>query len=428
MSTYRQFIFSLYDFDVADKTLSLQYSFDDVLHFTETYRFDFPFVEYNPAALDRAAQLLFFMAGVSYYKAFRVNELVVRQGEIDQVTAEFLQKTWQRGLGEYWYVNNLDPRTEITFPVNSAGLQPVESHGKGPIVGLGGGKDSLVSVELMRNHTPGLATWSMNHRPQLTPLVERIGLPHYWVERSFDTSLLAHKDSTGYLNGHIPISAIFACVGTIVTILSGKRDYVLSNEQSANEPTLTYRGVAINHQYSKSQEFEADYQAVLQHNFGHTTRYYSLLRPFSELRIAEMFAQTGFAIYKDVFSSCNRAYTLDSNVMSWCGQCAKCAFVCLVLAPFVDRAELAQLWHGNVPLLDPDLKPTYDQLLGIASDKPLDCVGEVQESRAAMRLAEEKYPELRGVYSFDLPESYDFRTEYSHCIPADITDSVFKPN
>lgn len=423
MSPYQRFIFSSYTFDPSTKMLALRYAFENGPTFCESFRFDFEFATYDEAVLDRAIQLLFFMAGVSYFKAFLPPEITVSAGQIDKPTAEFLSKTWQRGLGEYWYVNDLDPRTPISFPITSPTRQPLLADGVGPIVGLGGGKDSLVSVELLKGAIPNLATWSMGHRSQLEPLVDRIGLPHFWVERNFDTSLLSLKDEPGYKNGHIPISAIFGCVGTVVAILSGKRDYVVSNEHSANEPTLTYQGIDINHQYSKSQEFETDFQHVLEHNFGDTVRYYSLLRPFSEVRIAELFSAY-FDTYKDVFCSCNHAFTLDKKHMSWDGTCSKCAFVFLALTPFVAQEKLEALFGGKNLLRDPDLHSTYRQLLGIEGIKPLECIGEVKESRAAMQAAFKLYPELMNIYSFELPDDYDFRKKYPHQIPSDIADVI----
>lgn len=424
---YRQFIFEDYTFDPASKQLELTYSFDHQADatFCETYRFDFDFVQYDPAALDRAVQSLFFMAGVSYYKAFLASEIVVSKGQLDQTACDFFAKTYQKGLGEFFYVNQLDPNTQVTFPKNSdsVAVTPTSQELEGLLVGIGGGKDSLVSVELLRKAGAEVTTWSLNHRSQLTPLIERIGLPHYWVEREWDPKLLALKEDNDAYNGHVPISAIFACVGTIVAILAGKRDVVVSNEQSANEPTLQYKGVAINHQYSKSQEFETDFQAYLQHLFGDTVRYYSFLRPFSEVRIAELFARLGWEQYHDVFSSCNRAYVHSSNHMSWCGTCPKCAFVFMALTPFVPQDQLKALWGGKNLLLDPALEPTYRQLLGIEGDKPLECVGEIKENRTAMHLAQAQYPEL-SKYTFELPDSYDYKTLAPHAMPAEIADRL----
>lgn len=417
--TYQTFRFLDYSFDVDAKTLTLSYGYDDALRFTETFTFDFPYTDFDATTLDRAVQNLFFMAGVSYYKTFLPEHIAVETGTIDPETAAFLQSTYQQGLGELFYVNRLDPRREIPFPVTGVANTSAPQAGTGLVIGIGGGKDSLVSVELLRDTGLDIATWSLGHRAQLTPLIERIGLPHYWVDRTWDHQLLELNADPSSYNGHVPISAIFACVGTIVTILTGRRDAIVSNEQSANEPTLMYDGIAINHQYSKSQAFEAAYQSLLQHQFGDSLRYYSLLRPLSELRIAELFSRIGFARYRDVFSSCNRAFTHDSDHLFWDGTCPKCAFVYLALTPFVPALELQAIFGGKNLLLDPTLEQTYRNLLGIEGEKPLECVGEVKECRAAMREAQKTHPELLQ-YEFEIPESYDFRTVFSHEIPADI--------
>jgi hypothetical protein len=210
----------------------------------------------------------------------------------------------------------------------------------------------------------------------------------------------------------------------VVAVLSGKHDVAVSNEQSANEPTLKYLGEAINHQYSKSGEFEQDFQAYLGHSLGQAVRYYSLLRPLSELRIAELFANHSFDIYHDVFSSCNRAFRHDSDHLFWDGTCPKCAFVFLALTPFLPQTKLEALFNGRNLLKDPSLEPIYRQLLGIEGDKPLECVGEIKESRAAMHLAATTYPELAAKYLFELPEAYDYKTPGQHHMPTEIYDQV----
>lgn len=430
MRSYKSFIFKDYVFDATSKTLSLNYALDDAINFKETYLFDFDFAPYDPERLDKALQSLFFMAGVSYFKTFVPGDIAVLKGSLDKLEADFFSKTYQRGLGEFWYVNKLDPNTRVDFPVN-ADVPEVSNQdaSEGLLVGLGGGKDSLVSVEALKQSGLNVSTWSLNHRAQLEALVNRVGLNHYYVERTIDPQVLElnNKDA---LNGHIPISAIFASVGLVVAVLSGKRDIVVSNEQTANEPTLTYQGVEINHQYSKSQEFEKDFQAYLTHNLGESVRYYSFLRPLSELRIAEIFAQTGFDKYVGVFSSCNRAFTLSSDELFWCGKCPKCAFIFLVLTPFIERSRLESVWGGKNLLLDESLVPTYRKLLGIEGDKPLDCVGEIKESRTAMRLCQKVYAELADKYRFTIPDDYNYKALSSDEMPDDIkqlfTDFISK--
>jgi len=425
MTKYNDFVYQDYDFNKATRTLSLYYSIDGIVEFSETYKFDFDFTDYDQQVLDRACEALFFMAGVSYYKAYLPSKIVVEKGSLDSKMAEFFNKTFQKGLGEFFYLNKLDPNTPIEFPITaSEELTPAKNqNNEGLLIGIGGGKDSLVSVESLRDTQLNLSTWSVGHRPQLTPLVKTIGLPHYWVERQWDRSLLEHN-AKGALNGHVPISGILACAGVVVAVLSGKRDIVVSNESSANEPTLEYKGVDINHQYSKSSEFEQDFQNYLDHVFGQSIHYYSYLRPLSEVRIAELFAHVGQAKYWDVFSSCNRAYTNDSNKMFWCGKCAKCAFTFLAFTPFIPRHKLEALWNKNL-FLDPDLDHTYKNLLGISGEKPLDCVGEIKESRTAMRLAQRLFPELNK-YKFDIPKSYDYKQLSRHNMPSELYNHLEK--
>lgn len=417
---YSQFIFDHFNFDKTSNTLSLHYSLDTELSFTETFIFDTAQFEYNEDALQKACWLLFLMAGVSYYKTYLPGEIIIKNNILDKDTAEFLSETWQEGLGEFFYVNDLDPYHKITFPhvdtlVNSAN----NIHDSSLLVGLGGGKDSIVTLESLRNADKRVKTWSLGHKQQLQKLVETTSVPHISVERSWDKKLL-ELNTQGAHNGHIPISAIFACAGAVLAVLSGSQDIIVSNEQSANEPTLTYQGKAINHQYSKSQQFERSFQSVLQNHFGNTIRYYSFLRPLSELHIAKIFAKRDFPTYKSVFSSCNRAFRHNSTELYWCGECPKCAFVCMILTPFTSEEDRLALWKGKNILTAPAMKAIYDQLLGIAGDKPLECIGEIEESRAAMDLASTTYPELSKEYSYELTEGYDYRFLRGHEMPDDM--------
>jgi hypothetical protein len=426
MSKYHQFSFDSYQFDPTNHSLELHYSIDDVWHFVEKYNFNFNFAEYDNLALDRALQCLFFIAGASYYKIFIPEKIVVKAGLIDSAMAEFLSKTYQKGLGEFWYVNNMDPNTPVHFPVTTnQTLNTLSVSNEGLLIAVGGGKDSLLSIELLRDKFPDISTWSLNHQKKLAPLIDRIGLPHYFVNREWDKQLIALKDNPEAYNGHTPISAIFAAVGIVLAVLVGKKDVVMSNEASADEPTLSYQGVDINHQYSKSSQFEQDFQDLLQRNFDEHLRYYSLLRPFSELRISELFSTLTFDKYHDVFKSCNKSFRQGAPGLEWCGKCSKCAFVFLALTPFIDRPKLEQVFKGKNLLLDPSLEITYKNLLGIEGEKPLECIGEIKESRAAMRAAQQIYPELNK-YEFELPIDYDWRSLAPHQMPLEIFDIVQK--
>lgn len=408
---YQTFHFVGYQFDDASKTLRCTYAFDDVVQFSETYTFNFDFVAFDYNQLDRALQNLFIMAGISYYKAYLAPTIQTNQLPLDALRAAFFAEVYQKGLGEFFYVNQLDPTTSIPFVANSAEpLPPITTAVQdGLLIGLGGGKDSLFTLEALRDDTKRMATWTLGHAEQLAPMVQRTGLPHLQVERTIDPSLLEHN-KLGARNGHVPISAIMATVGTVVGVLAGYNTAIVSNEHSANEPTLTYNGVAINHQYSKSQDFETAYQNLLQADFAGSVQYLSFLRPLSELLISELFVKLALDTYRDVFSSCNRAFVQSSTSMSWCGQCPKCAFTFLMLTPFADPSVVQGLFGGRNLLTDPNLHATYQQILGIAGDKPLECVGTILESRVAMQMATKVYPELADKFVFDAPPAdYNYK-------------------
>ncbi len=406
MSKYQNFIFERYEFNSATKKLRFYYSYDGILDFCETYTFDFDFVAYSDQALDRAFFSLFIMAGISYYKCYLAPNIIIESGKLSESDYDFFKTTYQKGLGEFFYVNNLDPKTKINFPTDFVNNPPIEFHNNGLLLGVGGGKDSLLSYEFLRASGQDLTTWSLDHREQLQPLVEAMGSNHYFVEREWDRKLLEINQQDAY-NGHVPISAIFALVSVVTAILTGKKDLIVSNEQSANEANLEYKGVSINHQYSKSSDFERHLQSYLKANYAQSINYYSFLRPLSEVYIAELFAKRYFDKYKTLFSSCNNAYNHQSHQIYWCGKCPKCAFIFLAFTPFVERFKLEELWHRNL-ILDENLDELYRRILGISGDKPLECIGEIKESRAAMKLAQEIYPELLK-YDFDLPADYNYK-------------------
>jgi hypothetical protein len=67
----------------------------------------------------------------------------------------------------------------------------------------------------------------------------------------------------------------------------------------------------------------------------------------------------------------------------WCGNCPKCRFVFLALAPFVGKSTLLGIF-GRDLLDDPAQFPGFAALCGEGEHKPFECVGEIAESAAAM--------------------------------------------
>jgi hypothetical protein len=401
MSQYKSFVFKDYSFNSSLQLAEFTYSYDDILFFTEKITFNTQLENYNEQQLNIALQDLFIMSGISYYKAYLPDTIIIEPFELNKERANFFSRTYQKGLRELFYRNNLPVNKEVDFPYSESENNNTlisNNNTSGFLVAIGGGKDSLVSVDILqKSGFDDINTWSIGHKNQLKDLVAKIGLPHFFVDRQIDLSVANLEYS---YNGHIPISAIIAFSGIVLGVLTGKKDVVVSNEWSANDPTLWVGDIPVNHQYSKSLEFEKDIQKLLKTQYGDDYRYYSLLRSLNELQISELFSRNGFSKYKDVFSSCNKAFRQSETKISWCGECPKCCFIFLALSPFIEKEELTNVFGSN-PLLSENNVEIYKELLGFTKNKPFECVGTVKESRWALEQIINDYPQLKNIYNLD---------------------------
>ncbi|MBS0571506.1 MAG: endonuclease domain-containing protein [Proteobacteria bacterium] len=365
----------------------LVYAFDDGPELVE--RIGFPDAPALPAArkaaFDAALRLLHLIAGVSYYKAGAPGELIVEGAPLDAATARLLDQVYLHGLAEFAYRNRLDLRGRIRFPHGGGApaAAPALGLGRRTLVPIGGGKDSLVSVEMLRRlGEPATAVW-VGESALIAACAQRTRWPLLNLKRTLAPELFEYNRLGAY-NGHIPVTAINSAILICAAIAYGFDAIAFSNERSASAATLEYDGHKVNHQWSKSLEFE---RALREHAKAHIAAdldYFSLLRPWSELAVARAFANE--ARYDDVFSSCNRNFRIrgERPADRWCGQCPKCHFVFLALAPFVAKPRLLAIFGRNL-LDDVALAPGFDALLEYRDHKPFECVGEGRESRAAMQ-------------------------------------------
>ncbi len=342
-------------------------------------------------AVRQAARLVFLLAGVSYYKTAAPEVIDLGATPVTGPEREFLRSFYVDGLGEFSYRNGLDlSGLRIVGGGPAPDPAPPAGPARGILIPFGGGIDSIVTVEAMRGSADA-ALFVMSRPGDRFDAIERpaavTGLPVVRAGREIDPQLL-RSGELGFLNGHVPVTGILSAIAVLAAVLDGRDTVVMSNEWSASIPTLETGGRAINHQYSKSAAFENAFRAVLGEAFGGGVTYFSALRPFTELWVAQKFA--ALTQYHDTFRSCNRAFHIDpaKRLDHWCGQCDKCCFIDLILAPFVPAAQLRQIFAGAEPLADPALAGRFRALLGtLPGAKPFECVGEVGECRAAALLA-----------------------------------------
>jgi hypothetical protein len=256
-------------------------------------------------------------------------------------------------------------------------------------VPFGGGIDSIVSVEAVREAHSGARLFVLNEFAAIEASLGTTGLPVVRAQRAIDPALL-ELNQRGARNGHVPITGILSSIAVLAAVLHGANEVVMSNEWSASQGNLEWNGRTVNHQWSKSLEFEDLFRAVVDESIG-SVDYFSLLRPLTSLRIAQRFARLDR--YFGTFRSCNRAFRLDESARptNWCGECDKCCFVDLVLSPYVDADVLDDVFGGREPLRQERLRPQFETLLGLTPDtKPWECVGDISECRAAAHLGAQR--------------------------------------
>jgi len=397
-----------YETDVAAGLLACWYSVDG-RGFEERVTLNLAGDWDSPPAR-AAARLVFLLAGVSYYKTAAPEVIDLGDFPVTGRERAFLRDFYLQGLGEFAYRNGLDlTGLRIEGPARAEGARtPAPVPVTRALVPFGGGIDSIVTVEQVRQRTDA-ALFVVSRPGDRFAAIERpaavAGLPVVRADREIDPELL-RSNELGFLNGHVPVTGILSAIAVLAAALDGRDAVVMSNEWSSSIPTLELGDRSVNHQYSKSDSFEAGFRDVLAGCDTPMPDYFSLLRPRTELWVAERFA--GLKKYHGTFRSCNRAFHIDKTLRldHWCGHCDKCCFIDLILAPFMSAAELEQIFAGGdlppgpgsrEPLADPAQADRFRTLLATsATPKPFECVGEVNECRAAVLLAAQRADRADG--------------------------------
>ncbi|MDR1848244.1 MAG: UDP-N-acetylmuramoyl-L-alanine--D-glutamate ligase [Bacteroidales bacterium] len=362
--------------------------------FTPKYTIPFKTNVYSKNLTEAQLKLLIFYIGMaemmSYWK-FACSPLIkIKPYGLSNEQIAFWKKLFFKGMGEFRYLNGIETTENDFVSFESEGelpAEPVEFQTReGYLVPIGGGKDSVVTLELLRKDNQQVIPFVLNPRKASLDCIRVAGYRHnefFETQRTLDPKLLSLNDK-GYLNGHTPFSALLAFICILAAAISKKRYVALSNEISANESTVA--GEEINHQYSKSLEFEDDFRKYVSDFITKDIEYFSFLR-ISELRIASLF--TSFD-YKSVFRSCN----VGSKQDIWCGHCSKCLFAFIILSPYIAKDELVNIFGKNLFCISDDnlqLKDYFLELTGVKSQKPFECVGTIAEVNAAIALHIEKY-------------------------------------
>ena len=384
---YPEVIYNNYQIEEKDNQLIITYEF-----ITPSLDSFHPTIKFNKAIIknknidNNLLNYIVFHIGlielISYYKPTCSPQITIKCGYLNKNQIKWYKKLLYHGLEELFYVNKINVKMDELVTINCECInKPVFSgdyNGSGNLIPIGGGKDSCVSLEILKNEN-GNSCFIINPKKPSLDCAYVAGYKEediLCVERNLDKKMVELKDK-GFINGHTPFSAIVAFISYLCAYLSNKKYVLISNESSSNEPTV--KNSTINHQYSKSFEFEKDFDKYVHKYFKIDLNYVSLLRGLSEYHIGYLFSK--YEKYHKVFRSCNLGS--KSSDWKWCCNCPKCLFVYIVLSPHLYKEKLINIF-GEDLFERKDLLKTFIEIIGESEVKPFDCVGTTAEAKYAI--------------------------------------------
>jgi hypothetical protein len=375
-------LFTYAGLDVGNDSLVAHFDLDGRA-FTETVTFEGAGPLTSEGATN-VARLWYLVAGLSYYKAGAARRVDLAQTAVGPRGRALFDGALRDGLAEFAYRNDLalDDVTAVGGVESTAQLAALDPDQV--LTPFGGGIDSVVTTHELKGRveqslfivSPAGATFA-----PLEATAAVTGLPVVRASRTLDPQL----NGDGLWRGHVPVTAMITLLAATAAVSVGAGGVAMSNEHSASSPNLRWQGRDVNHQWSKSLDSELLLAGALDEAVGPGLTVASYLRERSELWVADVFSRLN--AYHPVFRSCNRAFAQarGRRASEWCGECDKCLFVNLVLAPFLSRATLREIFAGE-PLSDPARAGQLRVLVGLGEHhKPFECVGDPDESAVALR-------------------------------------------
>jgi hypothetical protein len=391
--SYPQFTYESFSFEHRDGVLHIRFRFvvePDIIftpHTTiESIDAD-RLTKLNPAVLENLIFHLGLIEMISYWKATCSPRIVVQAGYLDTKQIAWWTDLFLHGMREFFYVNQINYKQKDFFTISTRHQARVPKplytealQSETDLLLLSGGKDSALTVQMLREGRKPFNAILLNPVPAAYALAAQAGCPAPIIVRRVIDPALLKLNKQGYLNGHTPFSAYLATLGVVGAVLFNYQRILVSNERSCDESYVEFLGSEVNHQYSKTLRFERLFQWYTKRYLAKEAYYFSFLRPLYEIQITQVFAR--YPEYFAIFKSCNR--NLKEN--SWCGNCPKCLFIFTALYPFLDRREIRQIFGEDLFQKEQSI-PFLCDLLGFYEHKPFECVGTKREVLAALYMS-----------------------------------------
>lgn len=387
---YKEFCYNSYEITEDDENIYLEFEFEIIglTKFKPTLRIakkNMPFKSIDSVYVRNMVFNIGLIELISYWKSTCAPNVIIKCGYLNDEQINWWKKLYFYGLGELFYTNNIHTSIDEFMTIESTGdktefvYESIDIESDGYIVPIGGGKDSCVTLEILKVNKEKDYCLIVNPKPVTLKCAEIAGFEDdniIEIYRTIDKRLLELNEK-GCINGHTPFSTMLAFVTYLVAYLIGKKYVALSNENSANESNVV--GEKVNHQYSKSFEFECDFEDYTEKFLRAPVKYFSFLRPLNELQIAKIFSK--LEKYHSVFKSCNVGS--KGKEWKWCCNCAKCLFAYIILSPFLYKDKLVNIF-GEDLFEKESLLDIFLGLTGHGTNKPFDCVGTYEEVNFAI--------------------------------------------
>lgn len=387
---YKEFCYNSYEITEDDENIYLEFEFEIIglTKFKPTLRIakkNMPFKSIDSVYVRNMVFNIGLIELISYWKSTCAPKVIIKCGYLNDEQINWWKKLYFYGLGELFYTNNIHTSIDEFMTIESTGdktefvYESIDIESDGYIVPIGGGKDSCVTLEILKVNKEKDYCLIVNPKPVTLKCAEIAGFEDdniIEIYRTIDKRLLELNEK-GCINGHTPFSTMLAFVTYLVSYLIGKKYVALSNENSANESNVV--GEKVNHQYSKSFEFECDFEDYTEKFLRAPVKYFSFLRPLNELQIAKIFSK--LEKYHSVFKSCNVGS--KGKEWKWCCNCAKCLFAYIILSPFLYKDKLVNIFGEDLFEKD-SLLDIFLGLTGHGTNKPFDCVGTYEEVNFAI--------------------------------------------
>lgn len=374
--------------------------------------------------LDNLLFFLHLILWLSYYKLTCEKWIRIKSWTLKKSQWHFFDRLYKKGLWEFFYENKIDFRWLVNFPYNKfSDFKKVETKREKDriLVPFWWWKDSSALIAILEEEWLDFELFTLWDYKICNEVAEKFWKKIISVNRKLSENLKELNESWNFLNWHVPISSIYWAVALFVAAAWDFSYIALANESSANEANTVWNWMNINHQYTKSLEFESRFSEFIEKNITNI-KYFSFLRPYNEEKITEIFLEKCEKVF-DVFSSCNKNFVQDKNLFNqieeievekttkeikaenkktkytgsklvkwkkkikekkWCCNCPKCAFVFVMFSSKIWTDKTEKIFWKNL-FLNSDLEKTFLELAWFWEKKPFECVWTFDEVQNAFK-------------------------------------------